>query len=159
MPQPEPWPLPILLDDFFAQHKTREDVKLGANRKYKSANTGSGVNNFAPTGETDVNTNATFIHQSNNNIIRHNEVKAFAVESPAFIPTTPKRQVASNTFTGVASGTIMPNNAIYLDVDNPILELPQIKERVSNGEFKNYDNLVIKYHDNEFVLTIKDIKA
>ncbi|MBQ7551885.1 MAG: DNA polymerase III subunit alpha [Rickettsiales bacterium] len=147
------------LDDFFAQHKTREDVKLGANRKYKSANTGSGVNNFATTGETDVNTNATFIHQSNNNIIRHNEVKAFAVASPAFIPTTPKRQVASNTFTGVASGTITPNNAIYLDVDNPILELSQIKERVSNGEFKNYDNLVIKYHDNEFVLTIKDIKA
>ena len=57
------------------------------------------------------------------------------------------------------SGNIIPNNAIYLDVDNPILELPQIKERVSNGEFKNYDNLVIKYHDNEFVLTIKDIKA
>ena len=147
------------LDDFFAKHKTREDVKLGANRKYKSANTGSGVNNFAPTGETDVNTNATFIHQSNNNIIRHNEVKAFAVASPAFIPTTPKRQVASNKFTGIVSGNIIPNNAIYLDVENPILELPQIKERVSNGEFNGYDNLVIKYKDSEIALNIANIKV
>ena len=147
------------LDDFFAKHKTREDVKLGANRKYKSANTGGNVNNFAPISRTSVGVNATFIHQNNNNIIGYNNAKVFTSGSSTSLLKTTKRQVISNTFTGISSSTISPHNAIYLDVENPILELQQIKARISNGEFAGYDNLVIKYKDSEVALSIANIKV
>ena len=140
------------LDEFFAKHKTRADVKLGANRKYKTSNN-SDFTNYSVSIERAVSQQN---HIFTTNI---NTQTSFYANTAVNFEKPVKKSIASNTFSGVVSSTIQPDRAVYIDVKNPVLEIPQIKARISNGEFNGYDNLVIKHEDSEVVLRITNINA